>query len=145
MIEDLKRIGADALAWLAGLDPVAIADIATVAALLAGAFFALVGSIGLVKLDSPMKRLHAPTKASTLGVGSLLFASMINAFAHGEGSLHETLIMAFLFVTAPISANFISKVNMHRSNVDPTPKPPRDATWATYDTGPSDEGVPRRT
>lgn len=142
MIETLERFLADTLAWLAGLNAVAIADIATVAALFAGALFALVGAIGLLRLDTPMKRLHGPTKASTLGVGSLLLASMIDAFAHGEGSLHEILIMAFLFVTAPISANFISKVNMHRSDVDPTPRPSKDTTWATHDTEPSDRGVP---
>ena len=116
-----------------------IADIATTVALISGAFFTLVGSIGLVKLDTPMKRLHAPTKAGTLGVGSFLLASMINAFAHHSGSLHEMLIMAFLFVTAPISANFIAKVHMHRADVDPTPPPPGDRTWSTFDTGPEDK------
>lgn len=121
-----------------------LADTVTVLALLAGAFFALVGSIGLVKLDTPMKRLHAPTKASTLGVGSLLLASMLHFFAHEDGSVHEVLIMAFLFVTAPISANFISKANMHREDVDPTPPPPGDATWATFDTGPADKAAERR-
>ena len=117
-------------------------DILIVAALLSGAFFALVGSIGLLKLDTPMKRLHAPTKASTLGVGSFLLASIIQAFSSGEGSLHEVLIMAFLFVTAPISANFISKVNMHREDMDPAPPPPGDRKWATFDTTEADVGDP---
>jgi Multisubunit Na+/H+ antiporter, MnhG subunit len=40
--------------------------------LAAGAFFILVGSIGLVKFSEFFKRLHAPTKASTLGVGCVL-------------------------------------------------------------------------
>lgn len=103
------------------------------ALLLIGAFFTLVGSIGLLKLNNPMSRLHAPTKASTLGVGALLLASMVNSFATGDGSLHEMLVMAFLFVTAPISANFIAKVNMHRlRNTDAIAPPPHDATWATY-------------
>lgn len=88
-------------------------DILIVALLASGAFFTLVGSIGLLKLSGPMSRLHGPTKASTLGVGSLLLASMLRAFAYEDGSLHEVLVMAFLFVTAPISANFIAKVHMH--------------------------------
>ena len=111
-----------------------IAEIAVTVCLLSGAFFVFVGSIGLLRLDTPMKRLHAPTKAGTLGVGSFLLASMIYAFATGTGSLHELLIMAFIFVTAPISANFIAKVNLHREDTDPTPPPPADRTWATYDT-----------
>ncbi len=137
MIDQLTGLVAD-------LDLLRIAEIATVIALLSGAFFALVGSIGLLKLDTPMKRLHAPTKASTLGVGSLLLASMIHTFAEGNGTLHEVLIMAFLFVTAPISANFISKVNMHCENVDPTPPPPSDRRWSTFDTTPDDAGPAHR-
>lgn len=137
MIDDLMQ-------FLAAVPWIALADIATVVMLLLGAFFALVGSIGLLKLDTPMKRLHAPTKASTLGVGSLLLASMIQAFAHGDGSVHEVLIVAFLFVTAPISANFISKVNMHGEDVDPTPPPPTGTRWATFDTDPEDKAAPER-
>ncbi len=144
MIDDLIGQEEAFVAWLRSLDAVGIADAATVVMLCAGAFFALVGSVGLLKLDTPMKRLHAPTKASTLGVGSLLLASMIHAYAHGEGSVHEVLIMAFLFVTAPISANFISKVNLHREDVDPTPPPPKDSTWATFDTSPQDKAAPDR-
>lgn len=143
MIGDLIEWVHGFFATIADILPAGLADIAIVATLLIGAFFALVGSIGLLKLDDPMKRLHAPTKASTLGVGSLLLASMINAFAHEEGSLHEVLIMAFVFVTAPISANFISKVNMHRADTEPAPTPPKDTTWGTYDTDTSDEGTAR--
>jgi len=81
-----------------------VAEILVSAALVIGGFFTLVGGYGLLKLNNPMSRLHAPTKAGTLGVGSILAASTIYAFARGEGSLHELLIMAFLFVTAPVSA-----------------------------------------
>ena len=42
--------------------------------------------------------------------------------------------MAFLFVTAPISANFIAKVNIHRGACDTPPPPPRDDTWSTLNT-----------
>jgi multicomponent K+:H+ antiporter subunit G len=111
-------------------------DLATVFAaicLFIGAGFTLVGAIGLLKLNDSMTRLHAPTKVGTVGVGALLLASMINSYAIGEGSLHETLIMAFLFVTAPISAHFIAKVNIHRRACDTPPRPPRDDTWSTLD------------
>lgn len=99
--------------------------------LVCGGFFALVGSYGLLKLDNPMSRLHAPTKASTLGVGSVLGASMIHSFMVGEGTLHEVMIMAFLFVTAPITAQFISKVHIHRSlNKDEIAPPAEGQRWA---------------
>ncbi|GAA6174273.1 Na+/H+ antiporter subunit G [Sulfitobacter pacificus] len=99
--------------------------------LLIGAGFALVGTIGLLKFNDSMTRLHAPTKVGTIGIGALLLASMIHSYVVGEGSLHELLIMAFLFVTAPISANFIAKVNIHKQSCDTPPPPPRDDTWST--------------
>lgn len=81
--------------------------------------FGLVGSIGLVKLPEAMMRLHAPTKATTLGVGGALLASMLNAiFAQGRFSVHELLISFFLFLTAPITAHFIAKAHLHRHRAD---------------------------
>lgn len=109
--------------------------------LIIGALFALVGSIGLLKFNDSMTRMHAPTKVGTIGVGALLLASMIYSYARGEGSFHEVLIMAFLFVTAPISANFIAKVNIHKASCAPLPKPPRDETWATLDVPEADRDI----
>lgn len=109
-------------------------EIIITASLVIGAVFTLVGSYGLLKLDHPMPRLHAPTKAGTLGVGGLLLASMVASFATGAGSLHELLIMVFLFVTAPISAHFIAKVHIHRDHtVQDLPDPQHDRVWATKD------------
>lgn len=99
--------------------------------LLIGMIFTLVGGIGLLKLADPMSRLHAPTKAGTLGIGSFLLASMLHSFTFGEGSFHELLIMAFLFVTAPVSANFLAKVNIHRRTCTSPPPPLVDDTWST--------------
>lgn len=109
--------------------------------LLVGAIFSLVGSIGLLKFNNSMTRMHAPTKVGTIGVGALLLASMIHSFAYGDGSFHELLIMAFLFVTAPISANFIAKVNMHRQSCETPPPPLRDETWSTYDVPEADREI----
>ena len=102
--------------------------------LLTGAGFALVGSFGLLKLPDSMTRLHAPTKVGTVGVGALLLASIIHSWVFGDGSFHELLILAFLFVTAPISANFIAKVHIHKQTCDQAPEPPIDDTWSTLST-----------
>ena len=110
-----------------------IPEIIISALLIVGGFFTLVGSIGLIKLDNCMSRLHAPTKASTLGVGSLLMAAMIYSFASETGSLHEVLVMAFLFVTAPITGHLIAKVNLHRLHqTKDMPPAPSDHVWGTY-------------
>lgn len=100
--------------------------------LLIGGVFGLVGSYGLLKLNNPMARLHAPTKASTLGVGSVLLASVCyDFFVSDVISVHEVLIMIFLFMTAPITAIFIAKVNLHQA-VDKNELPPTgaDKHWA---------------
>lgn len=109
--------------------------------LLVGAIFSIVGSIGLLKFNDSMTRMHAPTKVGTVGVGAILLASMIHSYVFGEGSMHEVLIMAFLFVTAPISANFIGKVNIHRRTCDTPPPPKKDKTWATLDVPEGDATV----
>lgn len=109
--------------------------------LLVGSIFALVGAIGLLKFNDSMTRLHAPTKVGTVGIGAFLLASMLYSFTYGEGSMHELLIMAFLFVTAPISANFMAKVNIHRRACDTPPEPPRDDTWSTLNVPEEDRHV----
>jgi len=124
------------------------AELLAAALIVLGAGFALVGSWGLVRLPSLMERLHGPTKASTLGMGALLIASVV-WFQLGEGvwTTHELLISVFLFVTAPISANMIAKVHLHRLRTGkpsgrasepagpagaPAP-PPGKADWATHE------------
>ncbi len=81
--------------------------------LIFGAGFALVGSIGLVRLPDFYTRLHGPTKATTLGLGGLLIASMIYFTSRGEVSLHELLVTMFLFMTAPVSAHLLAKAALH--------------------------------
>jgi multicomponent K+:H+ antiporter subunit G len=85
-------------------------EIALVALLAVASFFILVGSFGLVKLGDFFKRLHGPTKASTLGVGCVLLASIGYHALLGEGlQLRELLITVFVFITAPISAHMMAK------------------------------------
>ena len=77
--------------------------------LIVGGFFTLVGSIGLVRLPDCLMRLHAPTKATTLGVGGVLAASLLYSLDHGRFVVHEVLIVLFLFVTAPVSALMLAR------------------------------------
>ena len=81
--------------------------------LIIGAFFLLVGGIGMVKLPDLFMRLHAPTKSSTLGLGSVLLASMSYAAFQGRVVFAELLITLFAFITAPVSANLIAQEAIH--------------------------------
>ncbi|MCK9488809.1 MAG: Na+/H+ antiporter subunit G [Xanthomonadales bacterium] len=102
--------------------------------LLVSSFFTLVGSIGLVKLTDFFKRLHAPTKATTLGVGCVLIVSIFYHALIGN-SFHprEVLISVFLLITAPISAHMMAKAALSlrlkkrpQCPTDETPDPSED-------------------
>jgi multicomponent K+:H+ antiporter subunit G len=111
-----------------------IGELIVSALLLTGTFFLLVGSIGLAKLPDMMRRLHAPTKASTLGIGAALIASMLHFAFFGAGlSLHELLITLFVFLTAPVSAYMIAKAHIlcSKPTRDSLPETGRTVGWAT--------------
>lgn len=109
-----------------------IADVLISFFLVAGGIFGLVGSFGLIKLPTPMSRLHAPTKSTTLGVGGVLIASMLYFyFVLGQFSFHELMVTLFLFLTAPITAHFIAKSHLHwHSSREELPPTGTSAGWA---------------
>ena len=98
--------------------------------LVVGGVFALVGAIGLLRFPDFFMRLHAPTKATTLGVGGVLLASMVLSWTRGEVGLHELLITLFLFVTAPVSANLMAMAALpvHRSRTRAVDAPSSNAS-----------------
>ena len=77
---------------------------------LAGAAFSLIGSYGLAKLSSFLLRVHGPTKSTTLGVGCILVSSAVWFSATSDQlTLRELLIAIFLFITAPVSAQLLTR------------------------------------
>jgi multicomponent K+:H+ antiporter subunit G len=83
--------------------------------LLMGAAFILIGALGMIKLPDFYTRLHAPTKATTLGIGCILLASMtLHALLDNQLSIHEFVISLFLFITAPVSAYMVAKAALQR-------------------------------
>tara|TARA_R110000850_G_scaffold137901_1_gene259062 strand:- start:166 stop:540 length:375 start_codon:yes stop_codon:yes gene_type:complete len=86
-----------------------------IALLILGSVFILIGAIGLVKLPDFYTRLHAPTKASTLGIGAILIASLLLHLIDDRGTnIQEFVISLFLFITAPVSAYMMAKAAIHR-------------------------------
>ncbi|SDW21716.1 Na+/H+ antiporter subunit G [Roseicitreum antarcticum] len=122
-----------------------VAELIVALMLVVAGIFGLVGSFGLVKLPDAMTRLHAPTKATTVGVGGVLIASMLHSLMFGAGlSFHELMITLFLFLTAPITAHFIAKAQLHRHvSQHETSKPVGDAHWAGYQPVPEVSDAPK--
>jgi len=90
-------------------------DLVIAAFIVIGAVFTLIGSIGLARFPDFYTRLHGPTKATTLGAGALMLASMVHFSTSGDGvNLHELLIILFLFLTAPVSAHLVARAALVR-------------------------------
>ena len=82
---------------------------------LVGAGFALIGSLGLLRMPDFFTRLHGPSKATTLGIGSLLVASALFMSFRGPGlSLHEFMISLFIAITTPVGSHLLAKAARHR-------------------------------
>ena len=118
-----------------------IADLFIAALLGIGGLFGLIGSYGLLRLRTPMQRLHAPTKATTVGVGTALIASAFHqVWLMGAVSWHEVLVAVFLFVTAPLTALYLAKTHL-RGTEDRSLLPPTgtSADWTGFETTGADK------
>lgn len=98
--------------------------------LLVGAVFLLVGALGMLRFRDFFMRLHAPTKASTLGLGGVLLGSLLINALRGQASVHEVLITLFVFLTAPVSANLLAKAALHLREHSQAGHAPLDAEEA---------------
>lgn len=100
--------------WLEGLTAILI---------LIGGAFALLGSIGLARFPDFFTRLHGPTKATTLGVGAVVVASLLHGGTEaGAFGLRELGITLFLFITAPVSAHMLAKAALKEASRNGKPK-----------------------
>lgn len=82
-------------------------DLLTALLVLSGAGFALVAAIGLIRLPDLYTRMHAASKAGTVGSGLLLLAVGVNSA--DLPVLARALAGFFFFVlTAPVSAHLLA-------------------------------------
>ena len=80
-----------------------------------GGVFSFLGSLGLARLPDVFMRLHGPSKATTLGIGCVALGSMlVFTMLEGAPSVHELLIIVFVFMTTPVSAHLVAKAALHR-------------------------------
>jgi len=73
-----------------------------------GSFFLLVGTVGLLRLPDVYNRMHATSKATTIGAASLFLAGTVYFGPQGPG-LVSLIGIIFLFLTAPTGAHVISR------------------------------------
>lgn len=95
--------------------------------LIIGTFFILSSSIGIVRFPDVFTRLHAATKAPTLGIMSILIASFLFLYgSHGIISGKLLLALVFIILTSPVGGHMLSRA-AHMSGVKPKLKKNQDA------------------
>lgn len=95
-------------------------DVAVAALLGLGGGFACLAGIGMLRMPDLMTRMHASTKAGTLGVGLIAIAAAV-AYGTAEFAVRCALVVVFLLLTAPVGAHLIARA-AHRRGVAMTPR-----------------------
>jgi multicomponent Na+:H+ antiporter subunit G len=114
-------------------------------AIVLGVFFMFVASLGVLRLQDFYMRIHAPTKAATLG---LIFLLIAVAIAVQDAALITKAVLAVVFIaaTAPAGAHLLARAAYRNGvgyspdtrpneyepyararNLDPRRQPPRRA------------------
>ncbi len=73
-----------------------------------GASFALIAALGIVRLPDVYSRMHAASKAGTVGSGAMLIALAVFA-EDAATTLRALAAVAFVMLTAPVSAHLLAR------------------------------------
>ena len=83
-------------------------DVVTAVLWLAGAAFALLAAVGVLRMPDVFTRMQASTKASTLGLGCLLLGTAIQ-MGDLASFIRAASIGAFVLMTTPVSGLVIAR------------------------------------
>jgi len=86
-----------------------VREILVVFLLTVGVAFSVVAAVGLLRFPDLYTRIHAAAKVGTMGLGSIVLAAAIH-FNNLGVSIRAFLVIAFVFMTAPVAAHMISRV-----------------------------------
>jgi multicomponent Na+:H+ antiporter subunit G len=75
---------------------------------LVGAIFGLLAAIGIVRMPDLYTRMHAATKAGTIG-GGAVFLAVGAGFADGAVLVRSLIGIVFLALTTPVSAHLLAR------------------------------------
>ena len=86
-----------------------IVDGITLVLLATGVFFILVAGIGTLRMPDVFTRMHAITKAGSLGVGLCMAAVAVHFHGHIEIVTRAVAVIVFTLLTSPASAQMIGR------------------------------------
>lgn len=76
--------------------------------LVIGTVFTVLAAVGIVRMPDLFTRIQTATKASTLGVACVMLAAAVH-FGDLGTVARAVLVIAFLFLTAPVAAHAIGR------------------------------------
>ncbi|MFK7792513.1 MAG: monovalent cation/H(+) antiporter subunit G [Devosiaceae bacterium] len=83
-------------------------DVIALLVKLLGVGFLLIATIGLLRFDDTLQRMHAATKAGTLGAGLVLVGAMLNK-ATTSATMTGSLTVLFLLLTIPVASHLLAR------------------------------------
>jgi len=83
-------------------------DLLAAGLMLVGAVLMLLAAVGVLRMPDLFTRMQASTKAASLGSGTALLAVALH-FSEVSVAVRAILAVAFIFLTAPISAHMIAR------------------------------------
>jgi len=84
-------------------------DILTIVAVVAGAFFFLAGTVGLLRFPDMLSRLHALTKADNLGLGLVVLGLLPHV--HGPvAGLKLIAVWLLVMLSSAVTSQLIANV-----------------------------------
>ena len=76
-------------------------------------FFFFVGVVGLIRMPDVFSRLHATTKADTLGAG-LVIVGLVFQTGISRASVSLLIVLVFVWLTNPTAAHTIAAAQYER-------------------------------
>ncbi len=87
-------------------------DVVSDVLLVAGGLWFLLASLGVLRLTDVFARVHAATKATTLGLGLVVAGAALRSTPAEAGKM--VLAFALVLVTAPVGAHLLGRA-VHRT------------------------------
>jgi multicomponent K+:H+ antiporter subunit G len=96
--------------------------------LVLGSTLTLLGTLGLVRLQSFYDRIHAPTLGTSWGTAGVMLSSMLLfSWVQGRPILHEVVICIFITITTPVTLMLLGRAALHRDRAEGRPGVPQAA------------------
>ena len=82
----------------------------SIALKLAGVAFLVIAGVGVMRLSDPFQRMHAATKAGTLGAGLVILGSVV-AQGATDATVTGILTIVFLLLTVPVAGHLLGRAS----------------------------------